>query len=248
LKAASTSGFRTTNQITSQGSVSLCLASTQLPLKEFNISCSETPAGSGGISLSMATPGRHQLHEASLSFGMDRVVPQVPSQPFRGEGSRLVWSNLNPYLGFHGVRPFRWAAPSFFYSIIILWFYCWYITTFIESTYNISEFHSPFYHCPLSFLPWFLEYLDHVSFFHFHTWVHNISTIFTCLHLFLISCLWTLEPTLRQDLVYVSILFLKNDTFICLRYLCREFHYDISMYIRIISWIGSSLPFLSFLP
>jgi hypothetical protein len=51
-----------------------------------------------------------------------------------------------------------------------------------------------------------------LSFFHFHTWVNNISTTFTFLHSFLIS-----SPThthwyqLRQNLFYLSVLcFLKK--------------------------------------
>jgi hypothetical protein len=41
---------------------------------------------------------------------------------------------------------------------------------------------------------------------------------------------------------------LQKDIFVWLRYLYREFHYDISMCICIVSWIGSSPPFFSFLP
>jgi hypothetical protein len=43
--------------------------------------------------------------------------------------------------------------------------------------------------------PLFLEQFQHVSFFHFHTWVHNISTTFSFLHLFLIwdRVLWTVS-------------------------------------------------------
>jgi hypothetical protein len=41
---------------------------------------------------------------------------------------------------------------------------------------------------PLS-LPPFLGQFEQASFFHFHTWLHNIPTIFTLLHLFIISSL-----------------------------------------------------------
>jgi hypothetical protein len=48
-------------------------------------------------------------------------------------------------------------------------------------------------------LPPFLEQFQQVSFFHFHTWVHNISTI-TLLHLFFISSSLPMVPTPRQVL------------------------------------------------
>jgi hypothetical protein len=45
-----------------------------------------------------------------------------------------------------------------------------------------------------------------------------------------------------------SLFLLKNDIFVCLRELYRELHYDISMYIHIITQIALSLLFFSFLP
>jgi hypothetical protein len=41
---------------------------------------------------------------------------------------------------------------------------------------------------------------------------------------------------------------LKKGIFVCIRQLYREFPNDISMYICIITWIGSSLLLFSFLP
>jgi hypothetical protein len=59
-----------------------------------------------------------------------------------------------------------------------------------------------------------------VSFFHFHTWVHNISTFFTLIHPFFIS--HPLVPAPRQDLFfYLPILCIWKKTFVCLRYLYR---------------------------
>jgi hypothetical protein len=53
----------------------------------------------------------------------------------------------------------------------------------------------------------------------------------------------------RQDLFYLLVLhFQRKDSFLCLRYLYREFHYDISMNICIVSWMGLFTPFFSFLP
>jgi hypothetical protein len=40
----------------------------------------------------------------------------------------------------------------------------------------------------------------------------------------------------------------KESNFVCLRYLYREFHCDIFMYISIVTWIDSSLLYFSFLP
>jgi hypothetical protein len=44
----------------------------------------------------------------------------------------------------------------------------------------------------------FLEEFQQISFFHFHTWVHNISTIYTLLHPFPISSPFPLVPLLDR--------------------------------------------------
>jgi hypothetical protein len=53
---------------------------------------------------------------------------------------------------------------------------------------------------------------------------------------------------LRKGLFYLPVLFLekKKDISIYLRWLYREFHCDISVYICIITWISSSLYFSPF--
>jgi hypothetical protein len=40
----------------------------------------------------------------------------------------------------------------------------------------------------------------------------------------------------------------KNDVFICLRWLCRKFPCDMSVYVCLITWIGSYPLFFLFLP
>jgi hypothetical protein len=73
--------------------------------------------------------------------------------------------------------------------IIILLLYWGKIVTFTK----VLTLHHSWIHPLLSFsfipLPPFLEWFQHILFFHFHTWIHNISTIFILLHPFLISSL-----------------------------------------------------------
>jgi hypothetical protein len=53
-----------------------------------------------------------------------------------------------------------------------------------------------------------------------------------------------LVPTPQIEPVLPSCLpFLKKDIFVHLRYLYREFHYDISITICIVSWMSSTLHF-----
>jgi hypothetical protein len=70
----------------------------------------------------------------------------------------------------------------------------------------------------LSLFPPFLEYFQHVSFFHFHTWVHNMS-IFILLHPFLISSSFPLMPVTRKDLFYLPILHFWKKTFLFVQFL-----------------------------
>jgi hypothetical protein len=63
-----------------------------------------------------------------------------------------------------------------------------YIVTFTKVLTILSQLNS---FTPFIILPYFSfslpPFLEQVSFFYFHTWVHNIFTIFTHLHPFLIS-------------------------------------------------------------
>jgi hypothetical protein len=98
-----------------------------------------------------------------------------------------------------------------------------------KSSYNRLQLNSP----PPSFsfiypspIPGIFQ---QVSFFHFHTWVHNISTVLTLQYPFLIS-LFPLVTTARQDMLYLPVLCVWKRLF-CLRWLCREFPCHISMYL-----------------
>jgi hypothetical protein len=86
---------------------------------------------------------------------------------------------------------------------------------------NISQLNPP--PSSLSFIPPspILEIFQQFSFLYLHTCVHNISTIFTLLHLFLVSSPSHQAP--RQDLFCLCALCFcnnnnnNNNSFICLR-------------------------------
>jgi hypothetical protein len=102
----------------------------------------------------------------------------------------------------------------FFYSLLSYNFctggMLWHLQEFLQ--YIIVEFTPP----PFSFIPPppFLEQFQQVSFFHFHTWEHNISTIFILLHSFLMSSPLPLVPTPRQKLFYLPVCHFWKKTFL----------------------------------
>jgi hypothetical protein len=92
----------------------------------------------------------------------------------------------------------KWITSFYFY-------YCctvgtlWNLPKFLQCI--IIEF------TPFIILPYPIPgTVSQLSFFHFHTWVHNISTTFTLLHPVLMSSLLPLMPTPRQDLFYLPVL------------------------------------------
>jgi hypothetical protein len=89
-----------------------------------------------------------------------------------------------------------------FKTIVVLVVHC----DIYKSSYNISQLNSP--PPPFSFIPLlpFLEYFQQVSFFHFHPWGYNISTILNFLYPFFISSPLPLIPTPRQNLFYLPFL------------------------------------------
>jgi hypothetical protein len=102
----------------------------------------------------------------------------------------------------------------------------------------------------------FLEQCQQVSFFHF---TYMCTQYLNCIHPWTFFPYLLLPPTginsLRQDLFCFWSYFVKQekkkkkkiDIFLCLRYICREFPFYISMYICIITKIGLS-PFFFILP
>jgi hypothetical protein len=68
-------------------------------------------------------------------------------------------------------------------------------------------------------------------------------------HLLLPSTATNYSPHPRQDLfalLFSNFCKRKNDIFVCLRQLHREYPCDISVYVCIIKWIGSSSLFFLF--
>jgi hypothetical protein len=112
-------------------------------------------------------------------------------------------------------------------------------------TIYLSWIH-PLHLSPLFSLLPLLEYFNR-SHFPFHAWVQSISTTFTLLHPVLMT-FTRANPQTGAVLPTCSLFLKEKYIFICLRWLYREFHCDISMYICIITWIGSSPLFFPFLP
>jgi hypothetical protein len=131
---------------------------------------------------------------------------------------------------------FFFSSLKFFYILFIIILWHWeYIMTF---TKVLIIYHT----WSFSFIPLspFLEQFQQVLFFHFHTWIHNISTIFTFLLPFPRSSSLPLVQTLDRTCFTSCSVFLK-------RHFClREFHCDISMYLCIIHPLYFSPIYLRF--
>jgi hypothetical protein len=121
--------------------------------------------------------------------------------------------------------------------------YCRYVVTFTKvlTMYQTSICPSVILLHPSSPIQW--SHQD--SFFHCHTWVYNISTVFTSYTLS-----YLLPPTNQYNLQTGPDLlscsqFLRFWHF-CSSYLYREFHYDISRYMCIVSQMVHPLHFSPF--
>jgi hypothetical protein len=73
----------------------------------------------------------------------------------------------------------------YFLFFIMSLLYWGYTVTFTKVLTIYHNWIYSLHHSPLSLLPPFLEQFQQVLFFHFHIWVHDISTTFTHLHRFL---------------------------------------------------------------
>jgi hypothetical protein len=80
-----------------------------------------------------------------------------------------------------------WQIDLFF--VFFSFFYCSVVVhcDIYKSSYNVSNIsylNLPPTSCSFILCPPFLEYFLQVSFFHLHTCVHSICTVFTLLHIF----------------------------------------------------------------
>jgi hypothetical protein len=98
-----------------------------------------------------------------------------------------------------------WWKGNFIFIIILL-LYWGYIVTFTKFLHYIIVEFTPHRHSPLSSPPLIPGIVSTVIICPFHTWVHNISIIFTILYPYLISSPLPLVPTPRQNLFYLSAL------------------------------------------
>jgi hypothetical protein len=64
--------------------------------------------------------------------------------------------------------------------------------------------------------------LRQASFFHFHTWAHDIFTLFTLLHPYIIPVPIGTNPQMEHVLPSCPLV-LKKDIFVCLRYYTKNF-------------------------
>jgi hypothetical protein len=111
------------------------------------------------------------------------------------------------------------SETSKIFYLFLLSYYCctgatlWHLQNFLQyiivkSTLSIILLYPP---SP------FLEYFQYTSFFHFHTWIHNISTIFTVLLRVLISSPLPLVPTPdRTCFTFLLSIFEKGHLHSCL--------------------------------
>jgi hypothetical protein len=129
-----------------------------------------------------------------------------------------------------------------FYFILL--YYCiggtlWHLQKFL--TIYHSSVHL-LHHSPLLPPPpnsWNSFNMSH--FFHLHTCVYNVSTIFVFLQPFLISSPPPMGTNPKTGPILPSCsLLMKKDHFVCLRYLHGVFPCDIPMYTCIITSIGLS--------
>jgi hypothetical protein len=142
------------------------------------------------------------------------------------------------------------SAPFLFILFIFeLSYYCctgrtlWHLQKFLQ--YIIVEFTAP----PFSFilLSPFLEEFQQVSFFHFHTCVHNFSTIFTSYTLSLYPTLSSgYQPADRTCFTFLSSIFERRH--FCLYKIATQgvslWHFHVYMYYYL-NWFIPSIFLLS---
>jgi hypothetical protein len=153
---------------------------------------------------------------------VETVTEQKQSSIMKGEREDGCWVGNQLFVKFNRTSSFimKYIFTRYESHIFKLSYYCctggtlWHLQKFLW--YIIVEFTPSATLLYFSPLPPFLEKNQWVSFFHLHTCVHNIPTIFILLHLFLISSSLPLVAISRQDLFYSCPPFLIKDIFVCL--------------------------------